>query len=174
MRASQQRGTHTTLGAVLYGHCRGRSASSRARVRHLWRTRARRSEYAQSTGVTCSGHGKSSLRAHPSMFIVSAAGAASMDEQDERLARARARVGTHIHEKFLLRRLLGVGGMAAVYEAQHRNGSRIALKVLHAALDASQHQRKRLLREAYVANTIVHPGAVRIHDDGIDAGGSVY
>ena len=44
---------------------------------------------------------------------------------------------------------LGVGGMAAVYAAQHRNGNRVALKVLHDSLQTSPRQRKRLLREAY-------------------------
>jgi serine/threonine protein kinase len=93
---------------------------------------------------------------------------------DERSARARSRIGSVVADKFVLRRLLGVGGMAAVYEATHRNGSRVALKILHGALDSSLQQRKRFLREAYVANTVGHSGAVRIFDDGIDAAGVVF
>ncbi len=79
-----------------------------------------------------------------------------------------------VNSKFKLLRLLGVGGMAAVYEACHRNGKRVALKLLHPALSLSERQRKRFLREAYVANTIGHQGVVQIHDDGIDTDGTAY
>jgi serine/threonine-protein kinase len=61
-----------------------------------------------------------------------------------------------------------------VYEACHRNGKLVALKLLHPGLSLSERQRKRLLREAYVANTIGHPGVVQIHDDGVDADGTAY
>src|SRR5262245_3597537 len=39
--------------------------------------------------------------------------------------------GTWIRDKYRLDRMLGIGGMAAVYEATHRNGKRFALKLLH-------------------------------------------
>ena len=42
-----------------------------------------------------------------------------------------ARVGAVIKGKWTLDGLLGVGGMAAVYSASHRNGQRAALKILH-------------------------------------------
>ena len=44
---------------------------------------------------------------------------------------AASRVGTTLREKWHLDRLLGVGGMAAVYAATHRNGTIAAVKVLH-------------------------------------------
>ncbi|MBL8740575.1 MAG: serine/threonine protein kinase, partial [Myxococcales bacterium] len=47
------------------------------------------------------------------------------------MRRAEARVGSVLREKWRLDRLLGVGGMAAVYEATHRNGKRGAVKLLH-------------------------------------------
>jgi eukaryotic-like serine/threonine-protein kinase len=97
-----------------------------------------------------------------------------MDQDQERRALVLARIGTRFGGKFQLDRLLGVGGMAAVYAASHRNGKRVAIKVLHAPHCASQQQRKRFLREAHVANTICHPGVVQIHDDGIEADGAVY
>ena len=43
-----------------------------------------------------------------------------------------ARVGVVIKGKWTVDGLLGVGGMAAVYAASHRNGQRAALKILHA------------------------------------------
>ena len=42
-----------------------------------------------------------------------------------------ARVGTTIKGKWKVESLLGVGGMAAVYAASHRNGQTAALKILH-------------------------------------------
>ncbi len=81
------------------------------------------------------------------------------------LERLQSRVGTNITEKYRLDALLGVGGMAAVYSATHRNGGRVALKVLHTELARISELRTRFLREGYVANKIGHAGVVRIHDD---------
>jgi hypothetical protein len=50
------------------------------------------------------------------------------------LTQARARVGTTLSGKWRLDRLLGVGGMASVYEATHRNRKRAAVKILHPEL----------------------------------------
>src|SRR5687767_10902204 len=59
-------------------------------------------------------------------------------------------------------RLLGRGGMGAVYEAEHReNGRRLALKVLGHSLDSPQ-MRKRFLREGRLAAAINHPNSVYI------------
>src|SRR6187549_2806911 len=88
---------------------------------------------------------------------------------------AQERLGRLIGGKFRLARVLGVGGMACVYEAvHHRNGKRVAIKLLHPALCGSEQQRKRFLREASVANTVDHPGVVQVHDDGIEPDGSAY
>ena len=54
-----------------------------------------------------------------------------MVEFDILVQRAQQRVGTSLRGKLILERLLGVGAMAAVYEAPRRNGSRITVKVLH-------------------------------------------
>jgi serine/threonine-protein kinase len=91
-----------------------------------------------------------------------------MADRAEQWAAGERRVGRTIGSKFRLLRLLGVGGMAAVYEASHRNGKRVALKLLHPSLGASERERKRFLREAYIANTIGHPGVVPVFDDGIE------
>ncbi len=78
---------------------------------------------------------------------------------------ARARLGKTLNDKWTLEALLGVGGTASVYSASHRNGKRVALKVLHPELSAHEHFRERFLREAYVGNHIEHPGAVTVYDD---------
>lgn len=85
------------------------------------------------------------------------------DEQLETFARAR--VGSVLRDKWTLEALLGVGGTASVYSAVHRNGKRVAVKILHPELSAHKQFRDRFLREGYVGNHIKHHGAVTVYDD---------
>ena len=48
------------------------------------------------------------------------------------LSLANARIGCVLRAKWRLDHVLGVGGMATVYAATHRNGKRGAVKILHA------------------------------------------
>src|ERR1700678_1040193 len=86
--------------------------------------------------------------------------AAVTGASDPLVVRAQARVGKTLHNKWRLDVLLGVGGMAAVYAATHRNGSRAAVKILHAELSASEDIRSRFMREGHAANAVGHEGAV--------------
>jgi serine/threonine protein kinase len=86
---------------------------------------------------------------------------------DEEASRALARVGHVLNEKWTLEHLLGLGGMAAVYEATHRNGARAAVKVLHEALARLPDVRERFLREGYAANKVDHRGVVKVLDDDV-------
>ncbi len=86
----------------------------------------------------------------------------------------KARVGQVFNKKYTLGRLIGSGGMATVYEATHRNGHRVAIKILHGHVSASEDLRARFLREGYVANKVEHPGAVRVLDDDTAEDGSVF
>lgn len=94
--------------------------------------------------------------------------------EDPLVARAQERVGTVLKEKWRLDALLGVGGMAAVYAATHRNKKRGAVKMLHAELSVEPTIRDRFLREGYVANSVEHQGAVRVDDDDIAEDGSAF
>jgi len=80
-------------------------------------------------------------------------------------------VGSVLNEKWTLERLLGIGGMAAVYAARHRNGAKAAVKVLHADLSRHREVRERFLREGYAANRVEHPSAVKVMDDDVVVGG---
>ncbi len=93
---------------------------------------------------------------------------------DPTLMRAKTRVGTVLREKWRIDALLGVGGMAAVYAATHRNGTRAAVKVLHPELVTHPSIRSRFLKEGYVANRIDHSGAVRVTDDDTAEDGSMF
>jgi serine/threonine-protein kinase len=88
---------------------------------------------------------------------------------------AKARVGTVLSGKYRLDRVLGVGGMASVYAATHlRNANVVAVKVLHRELSIDAGLRARFLREGYAANSVGHPGTVRVLDDDTAEDGSVF
>src|SRR5689334_22273014 len=84
------------------------------------------------------------------------------------------RVGNTLRDKWRLDRLIDVGGMAAVYAATHRNGNRVAIKVLHAEAGLVPGVRERFLKEGYVANRVGHAGAVRVLDDDVCEEGAVF
>jgi serine/threonine-protein kinase len=84
---------------------------------------------------------------------------------------ALAREGTVLNEKWTLVRLLGIGGMGAVYVAKHRNGARAAVKLLHREYSRHAEVRERFRREGYAANKVDHPGVVKVLDDDVVSGG---
>ena len=92
----------------------------------------------------------------------------------EVIAQAEKRIGLTIGGKWHLDRVIGVGGMAAVYEATHRNRNRVAIKLLHPILSLDEGTRHRFLREGYVANTIRHEGAVQVLDDDLTEEGIAF
>jgi serine/threonine protein kinase len=98
----------------------------------------------------------------------------ALSEDPELEARVRARVGSTLRGKYRLDDVLGIGGMAAVYSATHRNGRRVAVKLLHPELSLSSEARGRFLREGLVANTVRHPGVVTILDDDTHDDGAAF
>ncbi len=88
--------------------------------------------------------------------------------------RAKERVGMVLQDKWHLDSLLGLGGMAAVYAATHRNGKRVAVKMLHAEFSHDDDVRTRFLHEGYAANKIQHDGAVSVLDDNLAPDGSAF
>lgn len=98
-----------------------------------------------------------------------------MSQQDVDLRKlAESRVGRVLNQKWSLDRLIDVGGMAAVYAATHRNGNRVAVKVLHPNFPKKSNVRERFLREGYLANKVGHPGAVSVLDDDTTEDGTVF
>jgi serine/threonine protein kinase len=81
------------------------------------------------------------------------------------VAQAQRRLGQVLGGKWRLDRLIGIGGMAQVFEGTHRNGWRVALKLLRPELAIEPTIVERFLREGYLANRVQHPGAVAVLDD---------
>jgi serine/threonine protein kinase len=94
--------------------------------------------------------------------------------EDEQERRALARVGDVICDKWRIDALLGVGGMAAVFAASHRNGKRVALKILHHEMSHYPEARERFIEEAYAANRVGHKGVVSVLDDGVADDGCAF
>lgn len=83
-------------------------------------------------------------------------------------------IGRTLLGKWKLLRLVGVGGMGAVYEAQHRNGRRCAIKLLHKRFSDDPNITERFLREGSVANLVDHPNVVAIEDEDRDERGRAF
>jgi len=85
------------------------------------------------------------------------------------------RVGETIGGRYALRRLIGVGGYSAVYEAMHTvTGRVVALKLLHPHLLLHQEIIDRFLLEARAMANVRHEGIVQVLDAGTDDPTSVY
>ncbi|MGO8991974.1 MAG: protein kinase domain-containing protein [Polyangiaceae bacterium] len=93
---------------------------------------------------------------------------------DEVKKHAEARLGRILKGKYRLDRVLGIGGMATVYAATHRNKKKFAIKMLHTELSIRENIRTRFIREGYVANSVDHPGAVAVLDDDVAEDGSAF
>jgi serine/threonine-protein kinase len=87
-----------------------------------------------------------------------------------------ARIGQVVADKYRLVRLLGQGGMGAVYEAVNTwTTRRVALKFLRAELTAEPGAVARFTQEAKTATAIAHPSIVEVLDMGRDpTDGSLY
>lgn len=73
--------------------------------------------------------------------------------------------GKLVAQRYQLEKLLGEGGMGAVWSAVHVvTKKRIALKFLKANAAASPSHVRRFLREARAASAVRHPNVVEIHD----------
>src|SRR4051794_11411041 len=73
--------------------------------------------------------------------------------------------------KYSIIRLLGAGGMGAVYEATHTEiGKKVAIKVLSPLIAAVPGARARFLREAQLTSRVRHPHIVDVADMGSDGG----
>ncbi len=83
--------------------------------------------------------------------------------------------GRCLRSKWTLDSKLGEGGMAVVYAATHHSGQqRAAIKVLRPHLAADPELRARFQREGRAAQSLNHPGAVRILDDDVTEDGLAF
>ena len=84
-------------------------------------------------------------------------------------------IGSTISDRYLIERLLGEGGMGAVYQAEHTlMRKRMAIKVLHPEMTRLPEVVARFEREAMAAAHIDHPHVVTATDFGKLEDGSFF
>jgi tRNA A-37 threonylcarbamoyl transferase component Bud32 len=87
----------------------------------------------------------------------------------------RSLIGTTISDRYRIERLLGEGGMGAVYQAEHTlMRKRMAIKVLHPEMTRLPEVVARFEREAMAAAHIDHPHVVTATDFGKLDDGSFF
>jgi tRNA A-37 threonylcarbamoyl transferase component Bud32 len=87
----------------------------------------------------------------------------------------KALIGTMISERYRIERLLGEGGMGAVFQAEHTlMRKRMAIKVLHPEMTRLPEVVARFEREAMAAAHIDHPHVVTATDFGKLEDGSFF
>ncbi|MEO7094583.1 MAG: serine/threonine-protein kinase, partial [Polyangiales bacterium] len=72
--------------------------------------------------------------------------------------------------RYRLGKLLGEGGMGAVYEADTSEQTRVAVKMLHDEMAANPMVVERFLAEGDVCRRLDHPGILRVSDVGHERG----
>src|SRR5580692_3407891 len=84
-------------------------------------------------------------------------------------------IGSVLSGRYRIDRLLGEGGMGAVYEAEHTHmRKRLAVKVLHAEMSRLPEVVARFEREALAAAHIEHPNVAAATDFGKLEDGSFF
>jgi serine/threonine-protein kinase len=79
--------------------------------------------------------------------------------------------GHTVAGKYKIERLLGEGGMGAVYVAENVVlQKRVALKVLSADMQRTPNAVERFMREAVSASQVKHPAIVEVYDAGAEGG----
>ena len=82
-------------------------------------------------------------------------------------------VGAVLNRRFRLVKLLGEGGMGAVYEADCAEGKR-AVKVLHEEFNKMEEVRQRFFAEAQATQNLSHPNIVSVIESAVAEDGSPY
>src|SRR5689334_409997 len=83
--------------------------------------------------------------------------------------------GIMIAGKYVVKRLLGQGGMGAVYEGEHVEiGKRVAIKVIDTRHAAHDELAARFRREARAASAVESDNIVQVFDVGHDPSAGLY
>jgi serine/threonine-protein kinase len=95
-----------------------------------------------------------------------------LDEEQQRVHAAReALIGASVAGRYVLRALIGHGGMGAVYEAEHLGlGKRVAIKFIDQSFATDERVLARFAREARAMSAIESAHIVTVFDAGTEGG----
>jgi len=94
---------------------------------------------------------------------------------DDGPACPQQRTGQRLGDKYAIGPVIGIGGIAAVYEAEHPILRRlIAVKILHKRFAQDRELATRFVREARETAALGHPAFVHVHDAGTTDDGCPY
>lgn len=83
--------------------------------------------------------------------------------------------GQILDNQYKIEKLLGQGGMGAVYKAYHvKLGDVVAIKIMPPNISSNPENQKRFFREGQAARRFKHPNAVLVHDLRDTADGTLY
>jgi serine/threonine-protein kinase len=95
--------------------------------------------------------------------------------RDDNAPCPQQRTGQQLAGKYTIGPVIGIGGIAAVYAAQHPVlGREIAVKILHKRFAKDKELSTRFVREARETAALGHPAFVRVHDAGTTDDGCPY
>jgi len=84
-------------------------------------------------------------------------------------------IGSLVENRFEVLSLLGEGGMATVYQAEHKAVDlKVAIKVLKTESGLNEYDIERLKREARALNSLFHPNVVKVYSFGFLDSGHPY
>ena len=86
-------------------------------------------------------------------------------------------LGQTLGGKYRVVRLLGEGGMGAVYECEQQLGTtkrKVAIKTLHPHLSLDANIKARFEREVGTVAELEHPNTIQVYDFGTHADGILY
>ena len=117
----------------------------------------------------------SATRAEGARAAPSDAGGTKAERPSQRPGGPESLVGSVLGGRYLIERLLGEGGMGAVYQAEHTHmHKRLAVKVLHPEMTRLPEVVARFEREAMAAAHIEHPNVAAATDFGKLEDGSFF
>ncbi len=86
-----------------------------------------------------------------------------------------SKLGLVLKGKYEISRLIGEGGMGAVYEAHHKLiGRKVAIKFLHAEYATNPQAIQRFIQEAQIAGSLGHENICEVTDIGRTDDGAPY
>lgn len=86
-----------------------------------------------------------------------------------------ALVNTTLDGQYFIEKLLGQGGMGAVFLARHTLlGDQVAIKIMPSSISKTADYQRRFLREGKTARQFSHPNVVAVHDLRTTADGMFY